>query len=105
MLTRRVVVCLDVKGGRVVKGTQFVQLRDVGDPVELATRYEREGADEVVLLDVARRTAECLFVPLTIGGGVRTADDVGRALRSGADKVSINSAMVVRPGILTEAAE
>jgi cyclase len=118
MLTRRVVVCLDVKGGRVVKGTQFVQLRDVGDPVELATRYEREGADEVVfldisasaeergtLLDVARRTAECLFVPLTSGGGVRTADDVGRALRSGADKVSINSAMVVRPEILTEAAE
>src|SRR5919107_1475924 len=118
MLTRRVVVCLDVKGGRVVKGTQFVQLRDVGDPVELATRYEQEGADEVVfldisasaeergtLLDVARRTAECLFVPLTIGGGVRTADDVGRALRSGADKVSINSAAVVRPEILTEAAE
>ena len=107
MLTRRVVVCLDVKGGRVVKGTQFVQLRDVGDPVELATRYEHEGADEVVfldisasaeergtLLDVARRTAECLFVPLTIGGGVRTVDDVGRALRSGADKVSINSASV-----------
>ena len=118
MLTRRVVVCLDVKGGRVVKGTQFVQLRDVGDPVALATRYEQEGADEVVfldisasaeergtLLDVARRTAECLFVPLTIGGGVRTTDDVGRALRSGADKVSINSAAVVRPEILTEAAE
>ena len=118
MLTRRLVVCLDVKGGRVVKGTQFVQLRDVGDPVELATRYEREGADEVVfldisasaeergtLLDVARRTAERLFVPLTIGGGVRTVDDVGRALRSGADKVSINSAAVVRPEILTEAAE
>jgi imidazole glycerol-phosphate synthase subunit HisF len=117
MLTRRVVVCLDVKGGRVVKGTQFVQLRDVGDPVELATRYEQEGADEVVfldisasaeergtLLDVARRTAECLFVPLTIGGGVRTVDDVGRALRSGADKVSINSASVARPEILTEAA-
>jgi len=118
MLTRRVVVCLDVKGGRVVKGTQFVQLRDVGDPVALASRYEQEGADEVVfldisasaeergtLLDVARRTAESLFVPLTIGGGVRTVDDVGRALRSGADKVSINSAAVVRPEILTEAAE
>jgi cyclase len=118
MLTRRVVVCLDVAGGRVVKGTGFVNLRDVGDPVELATRYEQEGADEVVfldisasaedrgtLLDVARRTAERLFVPLTIGGGVRSADDVGRALRAGADKVSINSASVRRPELLTEAAE
>jgi cyclase len=117
MLTRRVVVCLDVKGGRVVKGTQFVNLRDVGDPVELAARYEREGADEIVfldisasaeergtLLDVARRTAERLFVPLTIGGGVRSVDDVGRALRAGADKVSINSASVTRPQILTESA-
>lgn len=117
MLTRRVVVCLDVAGGRVVKGTGFVNLRDVGDPVELATRYEREGADEVVfldisasaedrgtLLDVARRTAERLFVPLTIGGGVRSADDVGLALRAGADKVSINSASVRRPELLTEAA-
>jgi cyclase len=101
-----------------VKGTQFVNLRDVGDPVELASRYEREGADEVVfldisasaeergtLLDVARRTAERLFVPLTIGGGVRSADDVGRVLRAGADKVSINSAAVSRPEILTESAE
>jgi cyclase len=118
MLTRRVVVCLDVKGGRVVKGTQFVNLRDVGDPVELATRYEREGADEIVfldisasaeergtLLDVARRTAERLFVPLTIGGGVRSADDVGRVLRAGADKVSINSAAVARPEVLTESAD
>jgi cyclase len=118
MLTRRVVVCLDVAGGRVVKGTGFVNLRDVGDPVDLATRYEREGADEVVfldisasaedrgtLLDVARRTAERLFVPLTIGGGVRSADDVGLALRAGADKVSINSASVRRPELLTEAAE
>jgi cyclase len=117
MLTRRVIVCLDVKGGRVVKGVQFVQLRDVGDPVELAARYEAEGADEVVfldisasaeergtLLDVARRTAERLFIPLTIGGGVRTADDVGRALRAGADKVSINSAAVERPEVLTESA-
>jgi cyclase len=117
MLTRRVVVCLDVTGGRVVKGTQFVNLRDVGDPVELAARYEQEGADEIVfldisasaeerstLLDVARRTAERLFVPLTIGGGIRSADDVGRALRSGADKVSINSAAVARPAVLTESA-
>jgi imidazole glycerol-phosphate synthase subunit HisF len=118
MLTRRVVVCLDVANGRVVKGTGFVNLRDVGDPVDLAARYEREGADEIVfldisasaeergtLLDVARRTAERLFVPLTIGGGVRTADDVGLALRAGADKVSINSASVQRPELLTEAAE
>lgn len=117
MLTRRLVVCLDVKGGRVVKGVQFESLRDVGDPVALAVRYEAEGADEVVfldisasaeeratLLDVARRTAERLFVPLTIGGGIRTADDVGRALRAGADKVSINSAAVTTPEILTEAA-
>lgn len=117
MLTRRLIVCLDVKGGRVVKGTQFVQLRDVGDPVELAALYEREGADEITfldisasheeratLLDVARRTAERLFVPLTIGGGVRTVDDVGRALRAGADKVSINSAAVTRPEVLTESA-
>jgi len=117
MLTRRVVVCLDVKGGRVVKGTQFVNLRDVGDPVELATRYEREGADEIVfldisasaeergtLLDVARRTAERLFVPLTIGGGIRSADDMGRALRAGADKVSINTAAIARPELLREAA-
>jgi imidazole glycerol-phosphate synthase subunit HisF len=118
MLTRRVVVCLDVKGGRVVKGTGFVNLRDVGDPVALASHYEREGADEVVfldisasaedrgtLLDVARRTAEQLFIPLTIGGGVRSADDVGRVLRAGADKVSINSAAVARPEVLTESAE
>jgi cyclase len=118
VLTRRLIVCLDVKGGRVVKGTQFVDLRDVGDPVELAARYEQEGADEVVfldisasaeerstLLDIARQTAERLFIPLTIGGGVRTADDVGRVLRSGADKVSINSAAVARPAVLTESAE
>jgi cyclase len=118
VLTRRVVVCLDVKGGRVVKGTQFVNLRDVGDPVALAAHYEREGADEIVfldisasaeergtLLDVARRTAERLFVPLTIGGGIRSAEDVGAALRAGADKVSINSAAVTRPSVLTEAAE
>src|SRR5215210_3866236 len=118
MLTRRLIVCLDVKGGRVVKGTQFVALRDVGDPVALATRYEAEGADEVTfldisasaeeratLLDVARRTAERLFIPLTIGGGVRTADDVARALRAGADKVSFNTAAVERPAVLGESAQ
>ncbi len=118
MLTRRLIVCLDVKGGRVVKGVNFVGLRDVGDPVSLATRYEAEGADEITfldisasaedratLLDVARRTAERLFIPLTIGGGVRTADDVGRALRAGADKVSLNSAMVADPTVLTACAD
>ncbi|MES2522808.1 MAG: imidazole glycerol phosphate synthase subunit HisF [Gemmatimonadota bacterium] len=118
MLTRRLIVCLDVKGSRVVKGVQFEGLRDVGDPVSLSERYEAEGADEITfldisasaeeratLLDVARRTAERLFVPLTIGGGVRTADDVARALRAGADKVSLNSAAVARPEVLTEAAE
>ena len=118
MLTRRLIVCLDVAGGRVVKGVQFESLGDVGDPVELAERYEREGADEIVFLDIsasseeratllelARRTAERLFVPLTIGGGIRTADDVGRALRAGADKTSLNSSAIDRPEVLTEAAE
>jgi imidazole glycerol-phosphate synthase subunit HisF len=118
VLTRRLIVCLDVQGGRVVKGVNFTGLRDVGDPVALATRYEAEGADEITfldisasaeeratLLDVARRTAERLFIPLTIGGGVRSADDVGRALRAGADKVSLNSAMVANPAVLTECAE
>ena len=118
MLTRRLIVCLDVKGGRVVKGVQFEGLRDVGDPVELALRYEEAGADEVTFLDISasneerstlwdlvRRTAERLFIPLTVGGGVRTVDDVGRALRAGADKVSLNSAAVARPEVLTECAE
>ena len=117
MLTRRLIVCLDVKGGRVVKGTRFVALRDVGDPAELAARYEREGADEIcfldisasaeergTLLDIARRTAEQLFIPLTIGGGVRGVDDVARALRAGADKVSVNTAAVDQPQVLSEAA-
>ena len=118
MLTRRLIVCLDMQGGRVVKGVQFESLRDVGDPVVLAERYEAEGADEIVyldisaseeeratLLDVARRTAERLFIPLTIGGGVRTAEDAARALRAGADKVSFNTAAVERPEVLTECSE
>jgi cyclase len=118
MLTRRLIVCLDVKGGRVVKGVQFEGLRDVGDPVELARRYEQEGADEVTFLDISasaeergtlwdlvQRTAERLFIPLTVGGGVRTVDDVGQALRAGADKVSINSAAVANPALLTACAE
>jgi len=117
MLTRRVIACLDVRGDRVVKGRQFVELRDVGDPCELALRYEDQGADEIVFLDisatpderaalleVAERTAGRLFIPLTIGGGIRTAGDAARALRSGADKISINSAIVARPELLTECA-
>lgn len=116
-LRRRLVVCLDVEGDRVVKGVGFERLRDAGDPAELAARYEAAGADEIVLLDVAashegrgtlldvvRRTAERLFVPLTVGGGIRSAEDVGRALRAGADKVSVNSAAVARPELLAEAA-
>ena len=114
MLTRRIIVCLDVKGGRVVKGVRFESLRDVGDPVELAQRYESEGADEVTFLDIAasaeerqtllelvRRTAERLFIPLTVGGGVRSAEDIDRALRCGADKVSINTAALARPEVFT----
>ena len=117
MLTRRVIACLDVHEGRVVKGVGFRSLRDAGDPVERACAYERQGADEIVFLDIsatregratlletARRAAESLFVPLTIGGGIRDADGVARALRAGADKVSLNSAAVERPEVLTESA-
>lgn len=117
MLRKRLIVCLDVKDGRVVKGVSFEGLRDVGDPVELAARYEAEGADEIVfldisasaegrrtLLDVVRRTAERLFIPLTVGGGINVVDDVAKALRAGADKVSINTGAVRRPELLTEAA-
>jgi len=118
VLATRVIPCLDVHAGRVVKGVQFVDLVDAGDPVELAGFYDREGADEVVFLDitashegretmlaVARATAERVFIPLTIGGGARTIDDVRRLLRAGADKVSINTAAVERPELLTEGAE
>lgn len=117
MTTKRIVVCLDMKGGRVVKGVSFEGLRDVGDPVELARRYEAEGADELVFLDVsasaeeraplwdvARRTAEQVFIPLTIGGGLSSVDDVNRALRAGADKVSLNSAAVKDVGLVTACA-
>lgn len=116
-LKSRIVVCLDVKDGRVVKGTNFDGLRDVGDPVELAARYEAEGADEICFLDISasregrgtlletvRRTAEVLFVPLTVGGGVRTIDDIGPLLRAGADKISVNSAAVRDPSLLQEGA-
>ena len=118
MLTRRIIPCLDVKEGRVVKGVNFVGLRDAGDPVEIARRYDAEGADELtflditasfekrpILLDVVRRTAETVFMPLTVGGGVRTNDDVRTLLRAGADKVSINTAAVARPEFVREAAE
>lgn len=117
-LKSRVVVCLDVKDGRVVKGTNFEGLRDMGDPVELAARYEAEGADEICFLDISasregrgtllemvRHTAEVLFIPLTVGGGVRTVDDIGPLLRAGADKISVNSAAVRDPSLLTEGAK
>jgi imidazole glycerol-phosphate synthase subunit HisF len=118
VLTRRVIVCLDVRSGRVVKGLRFERLRDIGDPVGLAAHYEAEGADEIVFLDISAtpeerrtvldllsRTAERLYVPLTLGGGVRSVDDVSGALRAGADKVSINSAAVADPALLTRAAD
>lgn len=116
MLRKRVIVCLDVRNGRVVKGVSFRDLRDMGDPVELAVRYEAEGADEIVfldisaanegrrtLLDVVRRTAENLFIPLTVGGGINDVSDIALALRAGADKVSVNTAAVQRPDLISEA--
>jgi cyclase len=115
--TARVIPCLDVDAGRVVKGVNFVDLRDAGDPVELAARYDAEGADELVFLDitassdrrdtivdVVSRTAEEVFIPFTIGGGIRTVDDARRLLRAGADKVSVNTAAVERPGLVAEIA-
>lgn len=115
---KRIIPCLDVKGGRVVKGVSFVDLRDAGDPVEVATIYDREGADELCFLDitashenrktileVVERTAERVFMPLTVGGGVRTLDDIRTLLNAGADKVSINTAAVERPEFVKEAAE
>ena len=114
----RVIPCLDVDAGRVVKGVNFSALRDAGDPVEMARLYDAEGADELVFLDVTassserettydvvRRTAEQVFIPLTVGGGVRSPDDVDRLLRAGADKVSLNTAAVARPELLQEAAQ
>ncbi|HEX2258386.1 MAG TPA: imidazole glycerol phosphate synthase subunit HisF [Actinomycetota bacterium] len=118
MLAKRVIPCLDVHAGRVVKGVRFVDLVDAGDPVELAAVYDREGADELVFLDItasheerdtildlARRTAEQVFIPLTVGGGVRTIDDVRRLLRAGADKVGVNTAAVQRPELISQGAE
>lgn len=113
MLTRRIIPCLDVRAGRVVKGVNFVDLKDAGDPVEVARRYDEQGADELcfldigaspegrdILLDVVRRTAEQVFMPLTVGGGVRSVDDVRRLLLAGADKVAINTAAVRDPDLI-----
>jgi cyclase len=118
VLAKRIIPCLDVKAGRVVKGVNFENLRDAGDPVEIARRYDAEGADELVflditashenrgiLLDVVRRTAEEVFMPLTVGGGVRTPDDIRVLLKSGADKVSLNTRAVENPQVLREGAE
>jgi cyclase len=118
MLTRRIIPCLDVTGGRVVKGVQFLGLRDAGDPVEIAELYDLQGADELTFLDitassdgrdtmveVVRKTAERVFMPLTVGGGIRSVDDIRRMLNAGADKVSINTAAVNRPEFVREAAE
>lgn len=117
MLAKRVIPCLDVDRGRVVKGTKFLNLRDAGDPVEVAARYEQEGADELVflditashedreiMLDVVRRTSEVVFMPLTVGGGIRSLDDIRALLRAGCDKVSINSAACRRPELVLQAA-
>lgn len=117
MLAKRIIPCLDVHNGRVVKGTNFVNLRDAGDPVELAALYDREGADELVFLDitassegretmvdVVRRTAEQVFIPFTIGGGLRTIEDIRRILRAGADKVSLNTSAVQNPRLIEEGA-
>src|SRR5438046_5231019 len=118
MLTKRIIPCLDVDRGRVVKGTNFVGLRDAGEPVELAARYDAEGADEIVFLDItasherrdtivdlARRTADEVFIPFTIGGGVRSVADAQAVLDAGADKVSVNSAALARPELIGELAE
>jgi len=116
MLAKRIIPCLDVKSGRVVKGTRFVDLKDAGDPVENAAVYDRQGADEIaflditashenreILIDVVRRTAEEIFVPLTVGGGIRRLEDIRKLLRAGADKVSINTAAVRDPGLVERA--
>jgi cyclase len=118
MVLKRVIPCLDVDNGRVVKGTNFVDIRDAGDPVELAERYDAEGADELVFLDItashesrdtivelARRTADNVFIPFTIGGGIRSVEDARAVLAAGADKVSVNSAALERPELLSELAD
>ena len=118
MYTKRIIPCLDVHGGRVVKGVNFVNLKDAGDPVEIAAAYDRAGADELVFLDITasvdarktvtdmvRRVAEQVFIPFTVGGGIRTVEDFKKILRAGADKVSVNSAAISNPGLIAEAAD
>lgn len=118
MFTKRIIPCLDVKNGRVVKGVNFVDLKDAGDPVEIAKAYDKAGADELVFLDITassddrstvvdmvRKVAECVFIPFTVGGGIRTVDDFKALLREGADKISINSSAINRPELIREAAE
>ena len=118
MFTKRIIPCLDVKNGRVVKGVNFVDLKDAGDPVEIAKAYDKAGADELVFLDITassddrstvvdmvRKFAECVFIPFTVGGGIRTVDDFKALLREGADKISINSSAINRPELIREAAE
>lgn len=118
MFTKRIIPCLDVKGGRVVKGVNFVDLKDAGDPVEIAAAYDAAGADEVVFLDITassdaratvvdmvRRVAERVFIPFTVGGGIRTVEDFKALLREGADKISVNSAAIDNPGLISDAAE
>lgn len=118
MLTKRIIPCLDVHDGRVVKGVNFVNLRDAGDPVEIAAAYDRAGADEVVFLDITassdargtvvdmvRKVAERVFIPFTVGGGIRTVEDFRALLREGADKISVNSAAIDRPELISEAAD
>lgn len=118
MHTKRIIPCLDVKDGRVVKGVNFVNLQDAGDPVEIAAAYDKAGADEVVFLDITassdnratvvdmvRRVAENVFIPFTVGGGIRTVDDFKMLLREGADKISVNSAAIMNPNLIAEAAD
>ena len=118
MFTKRIIPCLDVKNGRVVKGVNFVDLRDAGDPVEIGAAYDKEGADELVFLDITassdarrtvvdmvRRVAETVFIPFTVGGGIRTVEDFREILRAGADKVSVNSAAILNPNLIADAAD
>ena len=118
MLTKRIIPCLDVHAGRVVKGVNFVNIRDAGDPVEVAAVYDKAGADELtflditassdarnIMLDVVRRVAEQVFIPFTVGGGIRSVEDFREILKAGADKISVNSAALKRPELITEAAD